>query len=481
MGDFFKLDDNSLDLVLSSLDLLDLARVQATCRYLNRKVNTSSSLLWLRKLSDEFGLDTSLVKDLDYLGTFQRIKSTPVETIRFQGLYTNGGVDIPEGVQSPKTYYWVDNAFRNDESPYCSLKTRDVDIVGVLLHGHQSLIHKEEEQREYMMTRTASAVRWLQRMIPDISSLGFNSDLQLRSFFLSLLDAYEQGNGLGPTMFVDLMTEERTRYEYFKARAFRASLLEEAKRLEKSVVEMSGLMYDKGLLGRLQQGPNQSACIVQRLSVERQGGLTCPVQMGVIFGCISSDFGQPSNDDSPASADQKTWVSRLGHSLTKASEPFKDVLDGDMLVGRFRRDLLPNIESINLFVENNHDRSNQLHGSYFVEFERTGTSAAEENSSFNWGVIGYFCFNCCLKFYEELLTDIELTGRKVTTRITGVGDEVLKKVSVNLVKARTMNLVAIKLIGQENLMEEFQDHHESPNIDISGCIIQGQAFEISSV
>ena len=40
------------------------------------------------------------------------------------------------------------------------------------------------------------------------------------------------------------------------------------------------------------------------------------------------------------------------------------------------------------------------------------------------------------------------------------------------------NLALVKLIDQENLMPEFNDRHQEPNIDINHVLFQGRALRL---
>ena len=202
MGDLARsLDSDSLQEVLARCRVPDLVSLMQTCKFMRNLVATSP-LVWVEQFWKEFGwelneFERSRLK-VGLLDEFKSVfqKST-LSNIRFQGFYTNGGID------SGNHAYWSDNAFKPDTSPYCSSASANVDIVGVLLKNHGTKAEAETKMRQYLWRRCRIGIAFMDRLRfnagpnNDRFSLDTYSDLQLMLFFHSLYRAYRDPNQVG--------------------------------------------------------------------------------------------------------------------------------------------------------------------------------------------------------------------------------------------------------------------------------------------
>lgn len=195
MGDLLRgLDRDSLQEVLSRCGSDDLLRLMQTCKTLY-EILYSSTLVWSSRLWVDFGWKTFPGERPDLLLYRSICQQESVESIRFRGLFTDGGID------EANTSYWVDNVFIEDTSPYCSHASANIDLVGVLLKHSELTRTKERSIRQYLISRCRYAAALLEHIHARDRTGNFRerlrtiesySDLQLKLFFFSLHDSFHQ-------------------------------------------------------------------------------------------------------------------------------------------------------------------------------------------------------------------------------------------------------------------------------------------------
>ena len=524
MGDLAILDELPLSLVLGKLDDASLASLQMTCRGLSEFMARRDAYFWLLKLKEEFDCiqGSGVPEDLDYSGLYRRLKrqSRRPKTLRFVGIYTNGSVDPispPDHGMWPsregeddgpglrlKTY-WADNAFKEDMSPFCSVAGQNVDVVGVLLDRHSALLECERRDRQYMQRRTQFARFWVRRMAEE-GAMGqnmaelfgvFPTDHQLRTFFLSILEWFELGRGIGQTLFMEMDEEEEDDDgdddgvdRLLEARSVRERLLAVDRHLGHAITadpKDANIVYDASLIDGLVDGSRSyRRCVAERFIISRAGELTCPVKAGFVFG---AELGSRAARNMEGGRDG--WVGSMQRSLGTL-RAFDNIMRLDMVMERCDQGLLPRIEVIHL-CESDDMRQNEFRGSVFVEFVR---GERDDGPSDRWSPIGFFLFDVAWKNGTSASGDArdltELAGRPVSSSMivihrrdldqdTDVGDaedaegvqDPRTELNVRLQLRRMLDAVAIKLVTQENRMEEMEDMHEAPNIDLTRCLCEG--------
>ena len=546
MGDLGGLDELSLSLVLARLDDRSLARLQLTCRGLRDFIQRRDAFIWLLKLREEFDFATSDDdRELDYWGLYKRLARQKVpKTVRFVGIYTNGSVDpVPnddpddERPGAALVTYWADNAFKEDLSPFCSVKGKNVDIVGVLLNGHRALLGRERSERTYLQQRTRLGQFWMRRL----AEVGhrraeffgdFMSDQQLRLFFLALLESFEQGHGIGVTLFMedeDSDGDDAANQLYLEARSLRDRLLAAQRHMGDVIAaapDDKDIIYDTSLIDGLIDGSRSyRRCVAERFIISRAGELTCPVKAGFVFGTnlgnskFSSRYGYEdsarANDAVCVGGDvnsREVWLAEMQKSLG-ALGAYNNVLGLDMVIERCKQGVLPGIEAVFLFVfdEAVGDQGEILQrGTAFIEFERGWRDDAAEDCatgkiehSWNWSPIGMFVFDTnwslgipLMDGTDRLLTfppdivpleriDVKYERHESEEDRDDSGDEddrdgdrqYFSEISVDLRRRRLLDAVALKLVVQDNRMEEMNDLHEAPNIDLARFIVAGRQLD----
>lgn len=320
MGDLLRgLDSDSLQEVLSRCDSSELVQLMQTCKTLN-EILRSNSLVWGSRLWVDFGWKPFPGEVPDILLYRSICQEKSVESIRFRGLFTNGGID------DGNTSYWVDNVFIDDTSPYCSHASANIDLVGALLKESELRRTKEKSIRQYLISRCRYAAALLEHIHATDRTESFRerlrtiesySDLQLKLFFFSLHDSFHQvcicvyiflggkvgideyqvlqDSQLGQLLFYnvspDSLEEEQRRINTMRQHLLSSEIFRDRNIIGKN----SDVVYDHYILQKIEQR-ELSMCILESMVISRQGQLTCPVSCGIIFGCAVSSDGAMRNE-----------------------------------------------------------------------------------------------------------------------------------------------------------------------------------------
>ena len=549
MGDLLDLDELSLSLVLSHLSNRDLLNVQLTCKALHAYVSREDGFHWRLKLEEEFDvrprdvsrvvrmrdvevedsnggddevdLERRVVKQVAYQETYTRLvragrssrsrsRSRP-SPLRFRGLFTNGDVDVIPDDTLNAARYWTDNAFRHDSAPYCSISPTNVDLVGVHLASSHATYRQERNDRKYMKARTRFATQWLRRLVngPPFGLSDLSNNQQLQLFFLTLLESFEAGHGIGLTLFVDDREQIGGGFDLEEGEMNR--LLEEATGLRERVLlaeerlkarlvggssanpyptgganggDNDGVVVDWALaggLGGVRDGSDADAdvaplapCVIERLVISRRGELTCPVRCGWVFG----GGLQPATVRLSSAHD---IVGLLRLSLARVDAQFKHVLGLDMVLNWAKNGGLSPVERVHLFVVREVDGVHE--GNVFVEFVR-GDDRDDERV---WEPVGFFIFGTSWVLGGHQPPD-KCTFRDVPPEriVVAAYDELGRttagetpqsrasdEMRVDLGKRRLVDAVAVKMIECENKMED-DDPHPVPNIDLAKFLGYGR-------
>ena len=571
------LDELSLSHVLAALpSAQDILNVGQTCKTLHEFVQREDGFHWKLRLKEDWdvsgdavGVDAPVGGEMGMegenesgLGVSRRVVPAYKRTykglvrqgrggvLRFRGVFTNGAVDPVGEVGSSHvtndtvgffsltltrthsrthsreqdadiTRYWVDHAFKNDLSPYCSVNPRNVDIIAVHLTSSRTTYKRERSDRRFIQTRTAFARAWLRRLQEvtggnPLFATDPTSDLQSQQFFLALMESFDEGHGMGMTLFMD---EESGGGLITEARRLRDDILGRDMGLRNRVVHVDGpsrpnVVVERGVVWRgadakdadeTIEGGELQQCVVDSLLISRRGDLTCPVRCGWVFGgCLDMTGGRD---------DDYVHVERvLRGSVEGMADPYNDVLGLDMVMGLVRQGLVPPVACVHLFVVDETVGRNGItqEGSAFVEFAR------DWDESGVWRPIGYFIFgtswtlgwdsmvhdeeegegqgelaadsrrHAALTFRDVPLEDISVIYQDTddqddTDDVDDVDESLFfSEMEVNLLKRRLVNSLALKLVECENRMAE-DDPHPVPNIDLSKVVVHGRRLDGAGV
>ncbi|GAX81046.1 hypothetical protein CEUSTIGMA_g8481.t1 [Chlamydomonas eustigma] len=147
---FTALDRNILHHVLMFLkDKKDLCVVQRVSREL--RFIASLNTLWIPLLSYEFGLrvqDSPKIKAQDICKKLSCLEQSDKYHIRFNALYTDGGIDENNMI------YWVDNMYKpNDWGSYCSEVSPNVNTLAFLKGPECWQDPRHAEHRRFLISR----------------------------------------------------------------------------------------------------------------------------------------------------------------------------------------------------------------------------------------------------------------------------------------------------------------------------------------
>jgi len=472
MGELARaLDKDSLQEVLQRCEAASLVALMQTCKYM-RSLIICNSPIWEQKLWDDFGWEPgrglsqqtgeSLFDRCEYRDIYCSFRSKKItECVRFRGFYTNGGVD------GDNEEYWLDNAFRNDHSPYCSNATSNVDIVGVLLDNYEDQIRLEQNIRNFMRDRCYLAAEWLihlnqtqirrAHLEDEILSVDQLSDLQLKNFFCSLFESYNQGSPLGHFLFIDV--GDNFEEEVRRVRDTVSILQQQRNDIRNSITGInSDIKFDRNILNCTQKGCLAS-CAVKTIEIGRMGQLTCPVLNGMVFGCDVAKVKARGLDIS--------FHEKLSDSIECLSE-FDHLDSVDLVLEKSKRGAIPAIEHMTIM------KSDSTVGGCFLEFKREKRN--QKDLIFVWHPIGWFSFDSEESRKLRAMQNSKGVGEiHYVTPQSGSQDD--KSIScmivVTLIRKISINFLGVKLINQENLMEQMLDEHDHPNIDLSRIKVSG--------
>mmetsp|Transcript_9992 Transcript_9992/g.19687 ORF Transcript_9992/g.19687 Transcript_9992/m.19687 type:complete len:467 (+) Transcript_9992:69-1469(+) len=466
MGDLLRgLDSDSLQEVLSRCESDDLLRLMQTCKTLY-EILYSSTLVWCNRLWVDFGWETFPGERSDFMLYRSIYQQESAESIRFRGLFTDGGID------DANTSYWVDNVFIDDISPYCSHASANIDLVGVLLKHSELTRSKERSIRQYLISRCRYAAALLEHIHARDRTESFRerlrtiesySDLQLKLFFFSLHDSFHQDSQLGQLLFYNV-TPDNLEEEQRRMTAIRQHLLSIETFQDQNIIgKDSDVVYDGDILQKIEQS-EMSMCILERMVISREGQLTCPVSCGAIFGCAVSRHGAMRSE-----ADLLELMRKSLHDISD----FNSLDSFRMLCEKSEKGLVPAFNRV-CFQEKN----------VFVEFKRVrlvSTSGGSCDKLFQWFPIGWFQFALYDADFDSLVRNREgYQACDVLFPCDFENEDTVaeSRIFVPLKMKHAINFVAVKLISQENRMDAMMDGHDWPNIDLSSLTLQGRIIDV---
>jgi hypothetical protein len=115
------------------------------------------------------------------------------------------------------------------------------------------------------------------------------SDQQLEHFFESLVDNLQENNALSRLLFYDI-PQDRVELEEGRLRGVATFLKDRLKPLKQGLVELPGdlhTLFDASVLDKLgPECPTRTVGVIRELNLNRAGSLTCPVSAGVVLAGV---------------------------------------------------------------------------------------------------------------------------------------------------------------------------------------------------
>lgn len=437
------------------------------CRSL--RTAASDSLLWIALLERDFSLPRDLLAPHSH--------SLPAASLhaRFQcerhlipvrGILTDGGVDTSYATHSPSLQrYWVDALFAGEEvAPFhgfCSLEGKHaVNCLGVVCSSQPNRGFSAQllRDRERMIERCADLARmhyndhgvtnttrerakralrrWpssrLATLFLELLEHAHHSQVMLDHMYYGVPERYlaqEQAQcaeladridaiGLGP--WPSDCPQDETLYRPFCENGSRSGTVASS--------NPSANIVATGNLAASSPG-----AVFKSVHVSRAGEFTCPCKIGAIFVASSNSATSGNLHDLLALIHQDPLSKTLD---TVVSEEHTRSLAASGNLPQIRRRV------------QNHGRLSG--GGVMLEFERQ---------------------NNCEREALELAMLFEFAPSDLTRALDV--SEFRDHLTLDLAQPRFGNALLVKLIKPEDLMQETNDSHEEPNIDLAGVDAYG--------
>jgi len=481
-------------------DVRDVLSLQATCKKfcaLGR-----SRLVWRPRLEGDLGIRLEQRVEGDEMSLqrlYRNAATSRTEVVRYWGVMTDGGCD------NDWLHYWVDNLFvPNHWESFCSAGGGNVHCFGLLLCEELEHDKRSAADREYMIKKCRYPAARLfnehfnRRSIDNAYSLlQCWSTPELEHFVLALYHDLQNGGPLGSLLEMGLTGQELQR-ERVRMRELVRRLEHQATVNARGIISREGkprnvgkgkaegkgknalVLYDSLCTNVLQQMDRQIVGVIDRLMVSRRGSFSCPVSSGAIFiGNLTNLSQFKTHDDVIASLQQMTttpYCIALDNmadrvSVTLASEagelppivamhstPAGEWMEFDVRT-KSRCRLRPLI--------------------WFHFYTKQESDAVRAQLQLQKGTPG----ECLLATSSSEGSEEEELAEDVAEALfhgPQHGDSALRKTTgrdrldVWLKQRVAANVVCVKLINQEDLMSQWGDDHEAPNIDINCIAFNGQ-------
>jgi len=365
--------------------------------------------------------------------------ASPAPFLRWRGVSTDGGVDNDD------RRYWVDKMFCPSEwDSYCSVRPMDVHCMGELEDGLAEVDQHAADRRAFMMERLRIPVRVVYGAAPADGAGGIGemaesldtwSMAEMETMLLELWEGYQAGFPFGQLLFQGLHGSRR------------AAEIERVARIAEEILEARAvpsveLRYDAadhnavsvpraplarcgGPADGIAQGSNdtpQLLAMADQLVVSRKGQFSCPVKAGAVF---MTTCGSGASAQTPSSAPACAALKGLA------------TLTGVLAATRAKDSPLPAVAA-----------THHLPYGDVVEFQ---PPRAHRRRAGELYPVAWFCF-----------TDKRLGPRRGSPR--GAPRDLLE---VRLSSVHVGTTLCVKLIASENLMDLYNDNHDSPNIDVT--------------
>lgn len=491
------LQDLPSDFVIRTFSLIanvrDVLALQATCRRfcaLGR-----SRLVWRPRLEKDLGIKLEQRfegSELALQRLYSKATTTRAEDVRYWGVMTDGGCD------NDWLHYWVDNLFvPNHWESYCSAGGRNVHCFGILLCEELEHDKQSAADREYMIRKCRYPAARLfndhfnrQSIDNAYSLLQRWSTPELEHFVLILYHDLQNGGPLGSLLEMGLQGQELQRE--------RERMRELVRRLEHQVsVDARGIvsnvdqgenklvLYDSLCTRVLQSTERQIIGVLERLMVSRRGSFSCPVSSGaVLIGNLTDHCRAKSHE---------SVVAHLQHmAASRHCAALDNLADRESVLIASEVGALPPIVGIHStkageWVEFDshsqpscslrpliwfHFYTKQESDAVQERLQKSSRGEAACSASSGYDMEGSEEEGLAEDVAEALFQEPQLgdpEGRKTTGR---------DRLDVCLKHRVSANVVCVKLINQEDLMSEWGDDHEAPNIDINCIVFNGRRVSL---
>ena len=495
------LPDEILQLILGRCSARDVCAAAGTCRRL--RAVARGDAVWRQRCLEDFGLCRSkleLERGNDgrlhdarwrarcgggtappaeaatwrgrYMLCARAIRGSAGGVLFYKGVATDGGCDGTEvlsddlgpraqregaaagapSTSSPpaagadllcSSRYWVDNMFAPTHwDSYCSQASGNIHCFAFLQRESAHVDEDMKEFRRYLLTRTYHAATTLYG--DEVRDLHLWSTMELEVFLTELFLLYVRGHAIGKLLFAGVRDQAELEAEVRRARAY-VEMIEKARRGPSiRVVAVGG--GDLTVLAMPEVASPVGAgaievSLIKRINISRVGQFSCPVSCGaVLVGCATRG--------SEAETANLIAAARAGRCAALESLTTADEVTAASAAGR-----LPPVRSFSS------TSSGQI-----IEFRaQAGAPTAAAPAMLDvleLRPLVWFRF-----------TDKEQAKREAAR--AGTDAESLDQMAITLDRHHAANVLCVKLISAENLMDEFDDVHESPNIDINGCTVSG--------
>lgn len=520
------LDEDCLLELFSRCRTIDLFSLRAACKLFNSLL-TANQFVWAARLRSDYQADVILdtlppeYSLADLLRQFYLVPKN--NSLRFHGVLVNGSVD------DLNMAYWVDNLFRPTSTPFCSDCSANADCLALFLGGGPTRWESEYSQvRQYMQVRCKFAAAFLEQIHnPGVVLNAQNatrlvegwSDQHLENFFQELLGLLQQGHAVG-RFLLHQVPADRIADEMNRMRSISGYLLNRSSLMLESMFRIEGplrTVFDVSTLTKWQH--RNAITVIHELRLSREGSLTCPVSSGVIFAGIV-DY----------SLLQEVSANEIAYRLQDASQSivcvaFNSVENLDALKRKVSEGLLPPIL----------EERSEFAGTV-CQFDTAHDFCLSERKFIRWKPLLWFHFNnlhearrsglALVQDQENEILDNETRGNTAVQERAPANDPVIDEPNVGsqvveaeenslsetleldesddqtdddddldhsedyttdrnvlnvcLCRPILANALMVKLINQENLMEELNDPHSWPNIDMQAVLSSGQKIDIPS-
>jgi len=479
-------------------DVRDVLSLQATCKRfcaLGR-----SRLVWRPRLESDLGIRLEHRVEGNEL-SLQRLYCKAVtggtDLVRFWGVMTDGGCD------NDWLHYWVDNLFvPNHWESFCSAGGRNVHCFGLLLGEELEQDRRSAADREYMIRKCRYPAARLfnehfnRRSIDNAYSLlQCWSTPELEHFVIALYHDLQNGGPLGALLEMGLQGQELQR-ERVRMRELIRRLEHQATVNARGIISREGkprnvgksgnegksknglVLYDSLCTNVLQRMERQIVGIVDRLMVSRRGSFSCPVSSGAIFMGNLTDCHQFKTHDDVVDCLQQMTYTPYCTALNNLTDRESVRLESE--IGHLPPILATHSTLAGEWMEfdaRTKSRCSLRPLIWFHFYTKQESDAAR--AQLQKGPTG----ECLLgtsgsegSEEEELAEDVAEAlfhgpqqGNPAARKTTG-----RDRLDVWLKQRVAANVVCVKLINQEDLMSQWGDDHEAPNIDINCVAFNGQ-------
>ena len=497
------LPDEILQLILRSCSVRDLAAAAMTCKRLH--VVARSDEVWRRKCFEDFGMSRSKVDlcrgnnghlfDMRWRGSsahrdsrslasssttrwFERyvlcrhaIHRRASSALSYMGVATDGGCDGTEVLSNSarpdappaqpgmsastsasadlvlSTRYSVANMFGGGApshwDSYCSgVGSANVHCFAFLQREPARDDEEAKELRDFIIMRTRHALCALYG--PDADCELWTSP-ELEEFLVHLFRLFTHGSPVGNLLFVGVRNQEELNREIQRTRSY-VEAIERSRLSPKSrVVAVGG---DTSILS-VPDVPSPvgtgsiEISLINKINVSRVGHFSCPVSCGAVLVGLATRSAETDTLNMLSAA--RTGYCAALSGLTSAEEVLAACHDGNLPLVR---------------------KQIVCSSGEYIEFDLSASDADAP------GPLDLMTLRPLVWFRFITKEEANRIAEERVERGQPPNDR-FDEMDITLSRHHAANALCAKLISAENHMEEFNDMHDSPNIDINSCAVSG--------